>query len=151
MSAEHEVFLKDVGTWDAEVEVRPGAGAPPQRSKGVAVNKLVGTWLIVDFENDSGFKGHGIYGWDATKKQFAGTWIDAMRPFLSLMTGSWDAATQTMTFVGEGTMPDGKPMRWRETTTMTGPDTQVFRTFVGGMGEGGAELEVVTTHYTRRK
>ncbi len=24
MSIEHEVFSKDVGTWDAEIEVRPG-------------------------------------------------------------------------------------------------------------------------------
>jgi Protein of unknown function (DUF1579) len=152
MSAEHEIFQKDVGTWDAEVVVRPGPGAPPQTSRGVAVNRLIGgVWLVSDFKNDSDFEGHGVYGWDPAKKKYVGTWVDSMRTFLAPMEGMWDAATKTMTFVGEGTTADGRTMRWRETTTVTGPDTQVFRTFIAGAGENGADLEVVTTTYTRRK
>jgi hypothetical protein len=128
MSTEHEVFRKDVGTWDAEVEIHPGPGAPPQRSRGVAVNKLVGgVWLVIDFENDGGFQGHGVYGWDPAKKKYVGTWVDSMRTFLAPMEGTWDAATQTMTFVGEGTMQDGRTLRWRETTTVTGPTPRSSR------------------------
>src|SRR5580692_10622765 len=73
---EHRVFEKDVGTWDADVEVRM-PGAPLQTSRGVAVNRLVcgGLWLVGDFRNEtSGFEGHGVYGYDPQTKKYVGTW-----------------------------------------------------------------------------
>ncbi len=61
------------------------------------MNKLVGgSSLVIDFANDSGFQGHGVYGWDPAKQKYVGTWVDPMRTFLSPMEGTWDAATKTM-------------------------------------------------------
>jgi hypothetical protein len=149
---EHAVFQKDVGTWDASIEIRMGPGEP-QRSSGVATSRLAcgGTWLITDFINEStGFEGHGVYGWDPRKGSYVGTWVDPMRSFLAVGEGSWDAAAKVMTFRFEAELsPGAPPMRWREVTETRDPDTQVFRSFMPG--PGGSELEVMTVTYRRRR
>jgi len=144
-----KILELDVGTWDAEVIVRPGPGSPEQRSTGVSVQRLIGgRWLVADFKNEtSGFEGHGIYGWDATRKAFVGTWVDPMRTFLTVMEGAWDAETKTMTYHAEARLPDGRTLTWRETTAKDG-DTQVFRQM---WAVPGGEHEMMTVTYRRRR
>lgn len=147
---EHHVFQKDVGVWDAEIEVRPTPGAPPQRSQGESRNALTcgGRWLTAEFHNSSGFEGRGLYGWDSTRRCYVGTWVDSMRGFLAVAEGSWDAATRTMTFWTEVQRPDGSQVRWREETRTLDADTQVFRSFMPG--PDGTEFELMTVTYRRR-
>jgi hypothetical protein len=148
--AAHEVFAKDVGTWDAEVEVNL-PGQPVQRSRGVSINRLIcdGRWLIADFENrDTGFQGHGVYGWDARRNLYVGTWIDSARTTLAVMTGEWDAQARRMTFRGELPLPDGGTLRWREVTETVDADTQVFRSFVPR--PDGGEHAMMTVTYRRK-
>jgi Protein of unknown function (DUF1579) len=140
---EESVFEGDVGSWDAEVIVRPAPGAPEVRSQGLAVQKLVGKWLISDFKNDTGFDGHGIYGWDATRKRYVGTWVDPMRSFLCVMEGDWDATARRMTFHAEARTPDGKTLRWREVTEHVDEKTRLFRQF-WDLPDGEHELMTVT-------
>jgi hypothetical protein len=150
--AEHAVFQKDVGTWEAEVEVRPGPGAPPQRSRGVAVNRLAcgGLWLVTEYKSEgTGFEGHGLYGWDPAKKKYVGTWVDNMRTTLALAEGTWDAGSRTMTYWHELKRPEGSVMRWREVTQTRDADTQVFRSFIPL--PDGTEFEMMTITYTRRR
>jgi hypothetical protein len=143
------LFAKDLGTWDARVTVT-FPGAPPQLSNGVTVNRLVGgRWLSVDYRNaESGFEGHGLYGWDAARGAYVGTWVDNMRGSLVIAEGRWDADTRTMTYTSEVPGPGGTSMRLREVTETTGPDTQVMRSFIPG--PDGAELEFMRVEYTRR-
>ncbi|MFT3769524.1 MAG: DUF1579 domain-containing protein [Minicystis sp.] len=146
---EHEVFNKDVGTWDAEIEVRHGGTT--QKNRGVAVNKLAcnGMWLVTDFRTESGdFEGHGVYGYDPQQKKYVGTWVDPMRTSLAKMEGTWDAEKQTMTYTGELSMPQGT-MRWREVTETVDADTQVFHQMMPG--PDGGEIETMTVTYRRRK
>jgi hypothetical protein len=148
-SPEHRVLEKDVGTWDADVEIRM-PGAPLQRSRGVAHNRLVagGLWLVIDFKNETtDFEGHGVFGYDPQKKVYVGTWVDSMRTFLAPMEGTWDAEKRTMTFIVDHVDPNG-PMRWRETTATVDDDTYVYRVF---MPAPGGEAEVMTTTYRRRR
>lgn len=151
LAPEHRVFEKDVGTWDSEVEVRPGPGAEPQRSRGVTENKLTGggAWLISDYQAESGFAGHGIYGFDQTKKQYVGTWVDSMRRFLVIAEGEWNESERKMTYRGEAKMPDGRVVKWREETTTVDPDTQIFRSFMPL--PDGTEFEMMTVKYRRRR
>jgi hypothetical protein len=142
---EHRVFLKDVGTWDAEIVIRM-PGAPPQESRGYAKNRLVcgGLWLLMEFHNETtGFEGHGMFGYDLAKKKYVGSWIDPTRTFLAPMEGTWDAETRTMTFV-----VDHPPTRWRETTELVDDATQVYRVFMAWPGRD--EAEVMTVTYRRR-
>ena len=151
LAPELKVFEKDVGTWDADVEVRPMPGAPLIPSRGLMVNRLIGggRWLVSDFTNEtSGFQGHGVYGYDPAKKKYTGVWVDNARTFLAVAEGTWDAATHTMTFDTEIALPDRR-MRWRETTQSKDADTQVFRSLMP-TPEGG-EFEMMTVTYRRRR
>lgn len=144
-----KLFEKDIGTWDGEVEVRPYPGAEPQRSKGVMVNRvLAGRWLITDFKNESGFEGHGIYGWDDTKQRYVGTWVDAMRGSLVIAEGTFDEAARTMTYRFE-LSHGGKTFTARDVTQLVDDDTQLFRSFIE-MGDAPPH-EVVTATYRRRR
>jgi hypothetical protein len=147
---EESIFEGDVGMWDADVIVRPGPGVPEQRSQGLAVQKLVGgKWLVLDFKNETtGFEGHGLYGWDATRKRYVGTWVDPMRPTLSVMEGDWDAGARTLTFHAELVTPDGKTLRWREVTEHVDGDTRLYHQFWAGPG---GEHELMTVTYRRRR
>ena len=146
---EHAVLQKDVGTWDAVVEVK--MGGPPQISKGTMVARLAcgGLWLVTEFENETGFEGHGLYGYDPIKKKYTGLWVDSMRTALAPMEGTWDPSTRTMTLVGEMGLANGSTLRWRETTETRDGDTQIWR-FLMAAPDGG-EAEVMKTTYTRRK
>ena len=84
-------------------------------SKGTEVNTLLpgGLWLVSKFEGEfGGVKFEGRSGSSATtrrKKKYIGT-VDRLddRQHMSLLEGEYDAKTKTMTYVGEGTGPDGK-------------------------------------------
>jgi hypothetical protein len=146
---EHEVLRKDVGTWDAVVEVK--TGGPTQVSTGVMVGRLAcgGLWLVTDFKNETGFEGHGVYGFDPVKGKYTGFWVDPMRTGLAPMEGLWDPSTKTMTMVAELVLPGGRTMRWRETTETVDDDTQVWRSLMPG--PDGREVEVMKTTYRRRR
>jgi hypothetical protein len=144
-SPELAFLAEDAGTWSAEMVVNGPSG--PQRSVGRSVSRMLGgRWLVTDFKNETGFEGHGVYGFDPARGAYVGTWVDDMRPFLPVMEGRWDEATRTMTYVGEATM-NGRPFRWRETTERVDADTRVFRTFMPT--PDGGEFEVVTATYRR--
>jgi hypothetical protein len=143
------LFQKDLGTWDADIVVRPQPGAEPQLSKGVSVNRLVGgKWLVADFKNETtGFEGHGVYGWDAYKKKYVGTWVDPMRSGMVIAEGTWDSAAKTMTYWGE-IIVNERTIRWREVTEKVDDQTQIFRSFMPI--PGGDEFEMMTVTYRRR-
>ena len=137
-----ELFAHDIGTWDGEIEVRPQPGAAPQHSRGVMTNRMVGAWMVSDFKNDTGFEGHGIYGWDAAKQCFVATWVDAMRTSLVIGHGTLDEATRTMTYRYEQ-----GPMKWRDIVTFPEDGTQRFRSV---LSLPSGDHEVVTAIYRRR-
>jgi hypothetical protein len=147
---EWKILENDVGTWDAEVEVTTHPGAPVQRSKGVSVARLLGDrWLVIEFKNETGFEGHGVFGWDTGKQKFVGVWVDAMRTTLVPLQGDWDAAARTMTYTGEMPRPDGTVLRWREITEKPDADTQIFRQ-IFAMPDGGG-FEMMKVVYRRRR
>jgi hypothetical protein len=147
---EVEILAADAGVWRATVEVRPAPDAPAQSSEGTMTGRMCGPWLVSDFKNEtSGFEGHGIFGWDAIEGKYVGTWVDPMRRTITVMHGRWDESTQTMTFVGEMSRPDGSRMRWREVTERPEDDVRVFRSFVASAE--GKEFEVMTVHYKRAR
>jgi|SRR5215471_13284239 len=149
IAARTAVFAKDVGVWDAEVVIRPGPGAAPFQTKGVSENRRIGGghWLVVDYKTESGFEGHGIYGWDDEKGTYVGTWVDSMQTSMSRSEGTWEADTRTMTFVTE-LHYEGRTIRYREVTQTIEDGLQVYRNLLAAP-EG--ELEMIKTTYRRRK
>ena len=150
IAAATAVFAKDEGIWDAETEVRPGPGAPPVTTKGVSTNKRIGggRWLVIDYRADSGFEGHGIYGWDAATERYTGVWVDSMQTAISRAEGSWDPASKTMTFHVEVSHA-GQTVRYREETRTLPDGSLVYRNLVPT--PGGGEFEMIRTTYRRRR
>ena len=147
-SPETAVLRKDVGTWDAEITVLSGPGAPSV-SRGVLHNKLVAgdRWLVSEYHNEStGFGGHGLYGWDPIQGCYVGTWVDNQTRTLRIMRGQWDAATDTMTYEVEIDGP--QPMTNRQITRTLDEVTSEFRSSI--VLPDGEERVVMTALYRKR-
>jgi hypothetical protein len=144
------VFAKDVGVWDAEVVMHPVPGAAPLQMKGVSDNRRIGNghWLVIDYKAESGFEGHGIYGWDEAKGSYVGVWVDSMQASIAQSQGTWNAETRTMTFLTE-LSHEGRTIRYREVTQTLEDGVQVYRNLLAT--PDGGELEMIKTTYRRRK
>ncbi len=149
IAAATAVFEKDVGVWDAEVEIRPAPGAPAIRQSGVSTNRRIsgGRWLVVDYRADSGFEGHGVYGGDSGTGKYTGVWVDSAQSTIARSEGTWDAARRTMTFVTEA-RHEGRTLRYREITETHDDGSQTYRNLVPM--PDGTEHEMIRTIYRRR-
>jgi hypothetical protein len=142
------VLHKDLGEWDVELEVTPYPGADANRTTGVADNRLVaGRWLVSDLTTESGFSGHGVYGWDPAQRAYVVIWVDAMSGGIAQGTGSWDEASQTMTYDFEVELQD-QMVRYREVTQEVGEGERLYRNL--RTMPDGREHEVIRATHRRR-
>jgi Protein of unknown function (DUF1579) len=147
---EHEMLKKDVGTWDATVEMfmEPGGAATP--SKGTeTVTMLGGFWQVSEFKSEmmgQPFQGLGSTGYDPAKKKYVGTWIDSMTPAYYTVEGSYDPSTKTLTATMEGPDHTGQVTKTKATTEWKDADTRVFTMY----GPDGKSVGMRIT-YKRRK
>jgi len=54
------------------------------------------------------FEGRGLTGFDKAKKKFVSTWIDSFETGISVMEGSCDEKTKTMTEIAVDVMPNSE-------------------------------------------
>ena len=151
-AAEHKIFEKYAGTWDAEIEMDAGAG--PQKTKGTAVCKVAcgGLFLITDFEGSmmgGPFFGHEVAGWDAANKCYQHYWFDSMNPTVTSGAGKYDAAKSTFHTQMKGVDPTGAPSEFHGTDVWTDADHHTWSMMM--KGPDGAEIAAMTIRYTRRK
>jgi hypothetical protein len=127
---EHEMLKKDVGTWDATVEMFMAPGAPPAVSKGTETVTMLGAfWQLTEFKSEmmgQPFEGRGTMSYDPAKKKFVGTWVDTMAPAYYTVEGTYDAATKTLTGVMDGPDQTGAVTKTKETTEWKDADNRVF-------------------------
>jgi hypothetical protein len=148
---EHQILTKEVGTWDATVEMLMPPSPP---SKGVETNTLGpgGLWIINDFKSEmmgAPFHGHGITGWDPAKKKYVGTWVDSMSTSVAITESTYNAADRSMTGYINTVGPDGSPARLKAVTQMQDDDTRVFTMYMPG--PDGKEAPSMRITYKRRK
>ncbi len=155
---EHKVLAEEVGTWDAVVKsYMGGPDAEPMISKGTEVNTMMsgGMWALSQFKGDFGgmpFEGRGQFGYDPLKKKYIGTWIDSMSPGLSVLEGTYDAKTKTMTYVGDSVEPASKMKYSQRMVTTTKDDgTRVFTLYMKMPATADKEAKVMEITYTRKK
>jgi hypothetical protein len=142
---EHEVLKKLEGNWDLTMKF---AG---MESKGSMVYKmdLGGLWLTSSLEGDFGgmkFSGKGLDTYDAASKKYVGVWIDSMSTRPMTMEGTYDKATKTLTMIGDGPGPDGKPTKHKTVSTMPDDNTINFSMY---MGDGKEPMFTIV--YKRKK
>jgi hypothetical protein len=153
---EHKVLTQSEGTWDATIKsYMGGPDAEPMVSKGAEVNTVMtgGLWLVSKFDGDFGgmkFEGRGQFGYDPMKKKYVGTWIDSLSPNLSVLEGSYDAKTKTMTYVGDGIAPEGMKYTQKMVTTTKDDGSRVFTLYMK-IGDAKDEAKFMEITYHKRK
>jgi Protein of unknown function (DUF1579) len=151
---EHEMLKRDVGVWDATVEMQGPPGTPASVSKGTETVSLIGggLWQITEFKGEimgQPFEGRGATGYDPSKKKYVGTWVDSMTAGLSTVEATLDSSKRVMTGTMEGTDPTGAVSRMKEVTEWKDADNRVFTLYIPL--PDGKEIPVMKITYKRRK
>jgi len=127
---EVSVLAEDVGEWDTELAITPFPGAPTNVTAGTATNRLVGgRWLVTDQSTESGYEGHGVYGWDAATGGYVGFWVDGMGAGVARGTGTWDPTTRTMSY-DMAVDHEGTTYTYRETTQRLDDGSRLYSNVV---------------------
>ena len=155
-TVEHQGLAVEIGTWDADSKFWMAPGAEPMASKAVETNKMLGTmWMVSEYQGEvmgMPFTGHGQFGYDPHKKKYVGTWIDTMSPHLSVMEGTLDEKTKTLTMMSKGFDPMlGKECISKMVSTMIDRDHKKFQIFMPVEDKEGEWWKKMEVNYTRRK
>jgi hypothetical protein len=146
------------GVWDATMKVYlAGPNAEPTTFKGVETAESVsdGLWLRSSYEGDflegKKFKGHGLFGYDTTKKKYVGTWVDNMQTSLGLLEGDFDEKTNTSKMMFETRDPTtGQPLRQRHNTEYKADGHKVFSIYMQVPAAGDQWLKMIDIESKRR-
>jgi len=84
--AEHRALIERmVGSWDAEERMLPSPWDPvggTAEARIEAREGLDGFHVITDYvqrrNGGESFRGHGVYGWDASRERYTMYWFDSM-------------------------------------------------------------------------
>jgi hypothetical protein len=144
---EHEVLKRFEGDWDAV------ATFGDTKAKATASFKLIlgGRWLLEHFKADIGgapFEGRGTTGYDVMKKKYVACWVDSMEPWMTLMEGTYDKDSNTLTETGEAPGPDRKLQKIKSVYEFKGPDSIVFTMYQVADGKDQQMMQIT---YTRKK
>jgi Protein of unknown function (DUF1579) len=147
---EHDLLKKDVGVWDASVELT-GPDGQMTTSKGTETVSMIGFWQVAQFKGQmmgQPFEGLGTVTYDPTKKKYVGTWIDSMTPGYSTVESEYDGKSMSGTM--EGPDMSGKIVKMREMAEWKDDNTRVF-TMYGPKSAEGKEAVTMRITYKRRK
>jgi hypothetical protein len=150
----HKWMAKSDGTWSGDVNSYMDP-TNPMKSKATVTSKMIynGLYQVSDYKGNmmgQPFEGHGILAYDNAKKHFVNTWIDNMGSGIIVMTGQYDAKSNTLKLKGTQTDPiTGKDANIRQEVQFLNDDTQVFTMW--GPGMDGKEMKMMDMKLTRTK
>ncbi len=156
LTSEHKAIAAEAGVWDAQSKFWMAPDTQPMISNAVETNTILGgMWLVSDYRGDMGgmtFVGHGQFGYDPVAKKYIGTWIDTMSPYLSVMEGTRDPATQTLTMISKGRdARTGKESISKMVSKFKDEDHKTFEMYSPVAGQEGQWWKMMEIEYTRRK
>ena len=158
----HKILDQLAGNWTYTVTMWMDPSAPPQKSKGTAVRKVMmdGRYYLSDFigkmempgsdgkKKEMTFIGKSIEGYDNVKQKFVSTWIDNMGTGIMMSEGTYDPATKTFAYTSEVEMMPGMKTKVRATTKIVDKDHHIFDWYED---RGGQEVKTMEISYTRKK
>lgn len=132
----HERLAESVGTWNMEIKMWMGPGEPSVTT-GTAERSMILDGRVLVEEVDSSmmgqpFQGYGMTGYDNVTGKYWGTWNDNVSTGISTSHGTYDAESNTYTYLGEAPNP------------MTGGTTKTRGTIK--VSEGKEVMEYFETH-----
>lgn len=149
---EHQMLADSAGEWKFTITSWMEEGGEPMVAEGTAVRTMeLGGRVSVEVVESSmmgqPFEGIGRTGYDNLKGEWWSTWTDNMSTGIMTMTGSYDEATHTWTWAGEGTDPmTGNAQKMKMTVVKEGEDKEVGTMWMAGPdGEMVKSMEIVYT------
>lgn len=152
----HKLMASWNGTWTAEITMWTTQGAEPAVSTGTAVNKMTmgDRYQLSNFTATlmgMPFEGMSILGYDNFKKVFESTWIDNVGTGILHLSGTWDAATKTMTMKGKAVDPSTKKENdVRQVFKIIDKNTQIMEMY-NPDPKTGKEYKSLEVKYTVKK
>ncbi|HEY8972501.1 MAG TPA: DUF1579 domain-containing protein [Puia sp.] len=149
----HKMMAKSVGSWTADISMWMQPGASPMKSTGEMKNEMILGGRYLKGTNTGNFMGQPFEGisttaYDNAKKMFINTWIDNMGTGIMTLTGTWDAANNSINL--SGTMVDpasGKDIPVREVLKMVDDNHQTLEMYAA---MGGQEFKTMEINFTRK-
>jgi hypothetical protein len=150
----HKLLASLTGQWAFSTKMWMEPGAPPESSTGTAVYTplMDGRYIQGEYKGTFGgmaFRGLGLTGYDNVAQHFTATWADNMGTSITLMTGSYDPATRTFTYMGDmdDMMKPGVKVKVRQNVKILSDDAHVMDWYET---RGGKEIKTMEIAYTRQ-
>jgi len=145
-----DVLARMVGSWTAKGKIFTAMGEMPITGKSENTWILGDRFVQVDYEGPfmgGMFHGMGYIGFDNLSQKFEQTWIMTMATSMDIMTGTWDAETKTLTWLGKAAMPNGVVYAKRTTAEFVSENEFVSKSYASG--PDGKEQQEMELTYTR--
>ncbi len=150
----HKFLQAFVGTWSVTMKAFMEPGKPPVESTGTSEVKLIlgGRYMkehVVSTFMGKPFEGQGVTGYDNTKKQFVGSWVDSMGTGIMTSTGTVDATGKV--FTSTGLESDAMTGKDKTTKMIDKVESDKKRTSeFWAKGPDGKEMKTMELTYTRK-
>jgi len=151
---EHELLGRLAGTWDTVTRYRAKPGDEPVEAKGTSARKWILDGRFLMEELDAGnlalpFRGVGLFGYDAFEKKYNSAWVDSMNTSITANLGTYDKATDAVSFSGHYKDPwTGTKKPERGVTRFVSQDKHVLELYV--TEPDGKEFKTLEITYTRK-
>jgi hypothetical protein len=149
---EHKMFASMVGEWEGDIKMWMDPSQPPQTMKGTTTYELImdGRYLVGHYSGmmmGMPFSGMDITGFDNALKVYQSVWIDNMGTGIMNLEGTFDKASNSITYKGKMVTPNGSKADVREVVKIIDKDHSMFEMFVD-MGKG--ESKTMEIKYTKK-
>lgn len=147
----HQKMAQADGEWTADMTFWEKPDAPPTKSSGTCVNKMIlgGRYCESRYTAEmmgSPFEGIGIMAYDNTRKAFINTWIDNMGTGIMILEGKWNEADNALELSGKVTDPvTGKEVNIRQVMKWQDNDHQTLEMYRTTDGNEAKEMEIMLT------
>ena len=155
-TAEHKILQQDVGTWTAKGKIWMPGSDEPTEFEGTETNRCIGgMWIVSDFKGEffgQPFEGHATTGYDMENKNYVGSWMDSMSPYMANMSGSFDADKKTMTMDSSNIDPaTGKRVKGKNVVVYKDDNTRHMTMYSENPEKPGEMVKSMEISYTRVK
>jgi hypothetical protein len=147
----HQKMAMADGEWTADMTMWEKPDAPPTKTTGACVNKMIlgGRYSESRYTANMmgmAFEGIGTLAYDNHRKVFINSWVDNMGTGITLLEGKWDDATKSLELKGTVIDPvTGKDCHMRQVTTWKDKDHQVMEMYRTTGGKEIKEMEIALT------
>jgi hypothetical protein len=149
----HQAMAGAVGEWNFVSKMWMDPAAPPMETTGTASMKLTmnGLFLVEDTSAQMmgmDWTGHGVFGYDNTKKKHIGVWYDSMGSMIMNFEGDCDGKCGVVTSYSDYLDPmTNTQKRMKTVSSHEGPDKSMMLMYDVA---GETETKVMEIVYTRK-